>query len=164
MHSNIKHSPRSRTLILTYPTERALRTEGATVFFLQNARFCQYGKVDDKKAFLGKTSGRESLSENRTCDVRVSSTLAVVKRKRALNNDRIPAVRTQRPLCGVISTRLGCDTYADQTALLFPFRVVYVFFVLNRSFYPSTSSTTSVRADSSTLERCKVCGQETMPH
>ena len=33
---------------------------------------------------------------------------------------------------------------------------VCVFFTLNRSFYPSTSSTTSVRADSSILEEIQV--------
>ncbi|MEP4441846.1 MAG: hypothetical protein ABJ059_00070, partial [Hyphomicrobiales bacterium] len=42
--------------------------------------------------------------------------------------------------------------------------VVVVFFTLNRSFYPSTSSTTSVRADSSTLERYKFCGHKATPH
>jgi len=38
-----------------------------------------------------------------------------------------------------------------------------VFFTFNRSFYPSTSSTTSVRADSSILERYKLCGHKTTP-
>ena len=41
--------------------------------------------------------------------------------------------------------------------------VVRVFFTLKRSFYSSTSSTTSVRADSSNLERCKLCGHKTTP-
>ena len=37
------------------------------------------------------------------------------------------------------------------------------FFTLNRSFYPPTSGTTSVRADSSILERYKFCGHKTTP-
>ena len=39
-----------------------------------------------------------------------------------------------------------------------------MFFTLNRSFYPSTSNTTSVRADCSILEqRYKLCGHKTTP-
>ena len=43
-------------------------------------------------------------------------------------------------------------------------RVRVLFFTSNRSFYPSASSTTtSVRADSSILKRYKFCGRKTMP-
>ena len=38
-----------------------------------------------------------------------------------------------------------------------------VCFTLNRSFYPSTYNTTNARADSSTLERGKFCGNKTTP-
>ena len=38
---------------------------------------------------------------------------------------------------------------------------MYVFFTLDRSFYPLTSSTASVRANSAILERYKFCGHET---
>ena len=44
---------------------------------------------------------------------------------------------------------------------------VGLFFTLNRSFYPSTSSTTIVRADSSILifviERYNICGHKATP-
>ena len=39
--------------------------------------------------------------------------------------------------------------------------LVRVFFTLHGSFYPSKSSTPSVRVDSSILERCKLCGHKT---
>jgi len=41
--------------------------------------------------------------------------------------------------------------------------VVVVFFTLNRSFYASTSSATSVRADSLNLEIFKFCGHKATP-
>ena len=40
---------------------------------------------------------------------------------------------------------------------------VCVLFTWNRPFYPSTSSTISVRTDSSSLERYKFCGHKTRP-
>ena len=43
----------------------------------------------------------------------------------------------------------------------FRWRCLYMFFILNRYFYPSTSSTTNVRADSFILERYKLCGHKT---
>ena len=42
-------------------------------------------------------------------------------------------------------------------------RGVCVFFTLNRGFYPWTSNTPSVRADSSILERYRVCAHKTTP-
>ena len=47
--------------------------------------------------------------------------------------------------------------------IIFPcFIIVCVFFTLKHSFYPSTSSTPSVRADySSYIERHKLCGSKT---
>ena len=44
-------------------------------------------------------------------------------------------------------------------------RNLCVFFTLNRSFYPSTSNTTSVRAESSILQkRYKLCGHKATPY
>ena len=47
--------------------------------------------------------------------------------------------------------------------LLYTWVYMWMFFTLNRSFYPSTSSTTSVRADSSILDRDTFYGHKTTP-
>ena len=78
------------------------------------------------------------------------------------NNLTVPRVR-------IHTTRYGYDTNTTRpssrgkgkasrssvSSLLY----VCVFFTLNRYFCPSTSTTTTVRDESSILERCEFCGR-----
>ena len=65
----------------------------------------------------------------------------------------ITSVNTRKARIIVPSLVISCST------------ALCVFFTFNRYIYPSTSSTTSVRADSSIPdERYKRCGPKTTPH
>ena len=67
-------------------------------------------------------------------------------------------------LCrAVLSLSYIQQAYQKKKMIALPGICICVFVTLNRYFYPSTFSTTSARADSSILERYKLCGHKTTP-
>ena len=69
--------------------------------------------------------------------------------------------RKTKPISALVPTAPWWARFSSQVCCMCVLRCV--FFTLTRYFYfnPSTSSTTSVRADSSILERHKLCGHKT---
>ena len=135
--------------------------------------------LSGKKKYQVPLSLLEKPFRPRSCSpvlgINHSNSISGLSPKRDCGTKRVHTPRSLHPLCFYIYLLFG------NGALLVGFEIttkcvgqyykvflrrrseVCVFFAFNHLFYPSTSCTDSARADSSILERYKLCGHKPTP-